>query len=65
MTVYFSPENKILDLSESKAFADDQVAQIMQFIFDRAENIVIGENDSILHFLLFPMMSSKGFCLGH
>ena len=36
------PENKILDLSKFKAFADDDImaAQIIAIIFDGTENIV-------------------------
>ena len=41
------PNNKILDMTKLKAFADDKinVAQIMVSVFDRIENIVgKGEN---------------------
>ena len=41
------PNSKILDLSKDKAFADNKmnVALMMIFVFDRAENIMEnGEN---------------------
>ena len=46
----------MLDLAKSNAFADDKwnVAQIMEFVFDRVENILgKGENAGYQHFLLF------------
>ena len=49
-----STEN--VGLSKLKAFADDNlnVAKMMEFFFDRLENIVgIGENAGCQHFLLF------------
>ena len=54
------PHGKILDLPKLKAFADDnfKVAQIMQFCFDRVENIV-GKRENA--FSPFPTMFSKGF----
>ena len=59
------PNNKILDLSNFKAFADDnlRVAKMAKFVFDRVENIVgkgenagnaKGEKAGNQHFLLFP-----------
>ena len=51
------PNNKIVDNSKSKAFADDKikVLKMMIFAFDRVENIVgKGENADYQHFLLFP-----------
>ena len=50
------PNNKILDLSKLKAFADDKatVAKMMISLFDRVENIVEKEeNAGNQHFLLF------------
>ena len=50
-----------------KAFADDSlnVVQIMEFAFDRVENIVgKGENAGHQHFLLFPQCFEKDFVLG-
>ena len=64
------PNDKILDLSNFKAFADDilKVVQITICVSDRVENIVgKGENAGYQHFLLFPAFSpfptmfSKGF----
>ena len=51
------PNDKILDWSKLKAFADDKinVLKMMIFIFDRIENIVgKEENAGYQHFLLFP-----------
>ena len=61
------PNDKILDMTKLKAFADDKiiVAQIMISVFDRVENIVgKGENAGYQHFSPFPTMFSKGFILG-
>ena len=52
------PNNKILDKSKLKAFADDKIEfdEIMIFVFDRVENIVgKGENT----FSSFPTMFSE------
>ena len=49
--------DKILDVTKLKAFADDKinVAQMMISVFDRVENIVEKrENAGYQHFLLFP-----------
>ena len=57
-----SPNDKILDVSKLKAFADDKmnVARIMIPVFDRVENIVVkGENAGYQHFLLFPQCFQK------
>ena len=51
------PNDKILDVTKLKAFADNKidVAQLMISVFDREENIVgKGENDGYQHFFLFP-----------
>ena len=51
------PNNKILDQSKLKAFAYDKmnVAKIMFYVFDRAENIVgKGENAGYQPFFHFP-----------
>ena len=56
--------NKILDWSKFKAFADDKlnVARIMISVSDRVRNIVgKGENAGYQHFLLFPQCFLKGF----
>ena len=50
------PNNKILDQSKLKEFADDkiEVLKMMIFVFDMVENIVgKGENAGYQHFLLF------------
>ena len=60
------PNDKILDLSQFKAFADDNlnVYQKLKFALGRVENIVgKGENIGNQHFLLFPTMFSEGFFL--
>ena len=60
------PNNKILDLSELKAFADDKlnVTQNVKVIFCRIENIVVKEeNAGYQHFLSFPTIFPKGFLL--
>ena len=54
----FLPNDKILDVTKLKAFADDtsNVARIMIFLLDRVENTVgKGENAGYQHFLLFPL----------
>ena len=59
--IKFLPNNKILALSNLKAFADSMsnVAKMMISVFDRVENIVgKGENAGYQHyhhFLLFPL----------
>ena len=56
------PNNKILDWSKVKAFADDKfkVAETRISVFDRVENIVgKGENAGYQHFLLFPQCFQK------
>ena len=54
--------NKILDWSKLKAFADDKihVNQKLKFDMGRVENIVEkGENAGSQHFLLFPQCFQK------
>ena len=56
------PNNKILDLSKLKAFADDRinVTQKLKFALGRVENIVgKGENACYQHLLLFPQCFQK------
>ena len=56
------PNDKILDMTKLKAFADDKidVAQMIVSVFDRVENIVgKGKNDGYQHFLLFPQCFQK------
>ena len=69
MTLPFNslPDNKILDLSRFKAFADgsSNKDEIVKFVFDREENIVgKGENAGSQHFLLFPKCFLKASFLG-
>ena len=56
------PNDKILDWSKLKAFADDtiNVTQKFKFVLGRVENIVgKGENAAHCHFLLFPQCFQK------
>ena len=56
------PNNKFLDRTKLKAFADDKlnVAEMMTSLFDRKENAVgKGENAGYQHFLLFPQCFQK------
>ena len=51
------PNDKILDWSKLKAFADDRINEIIKLKFgmEREKNIVgKGENAGYQHFLLFP-----------
>ena len=64
--VYSLPNEKILDWSKLKAFADDKskVANIMIFVFDSVENIVGKRKKCWLPaFSSFPTMFSKAFFL--
>ena len=57
LCVSSSPNDKILDWSKLKAFADDQLnaSRTPKFLLDRVENIVgKGENAGYQHFFLFP-----------
>ena len=56
------PNNKILDRSKSKAFADYNIiaTQNLRLALGMVENIVgKGENAGIQHFLLFPQCFQK------
>ena len=56
------PNDKILDWSKLKAFADDKinVTEKLKFLLQRVENIVgKGENAGHKHFLLFPQCFQK------
>ena len=58
------PNNKILDCSKLKVFADDKMklAKMMIFVLDRVENIVgKGENTGYHHFLLSLKCFQKSF----
>ena len=59
---YFNPlpNNNFLDVTKLKAFADD-VAKIMIFLFDRAENAVVKGKCWLLPFSPFPTVFSKAF----
>ena len=61
------PNNKILDLTKLKAFADDKmnVAQVMISVFDRVENTEgKGKIVGYQHFLLSPQCFQKLSFLG-
>ena len=56
------PSDKILDVTESKAFADDtlNIVKMMISFYDRVENTVgKGEHTGNQHFLLFPQCFPK------
>ena len=58
------PNDIFLGCSKLKAFADNKinVNEKLKFVMGRVENIVgKGENAGNQHFLLFPIMFSKGF----
>ena len=61
------PNKKILEASESKAFAEDKMnlALMMVYVFDRAQNITVkGENAGYLDFLFFPQCFQKAISSG-
>ena len=61
------PNDKMLDLSKLKVFADDMIRIIKMTIslFGRVENTVgKGENAGYQHFLLFPQSFPKPSSLG-
>ena len=63
----FLPNDKILDRSNLKAFAEDEinVTEKLKFVLGRAENIVEkGENAGYQHFLLSPQCFQKATSLG-
>ena len=56
------PNNKFIDWSKSKAFADDKLnlAENLKFVLGRVEDIVgKGENAGHQHFLLFRQCFQK------
>ena len=58
------PNDKSLNLSKLKAYADEKlnILQMIEFVFDRIENIVgKGENAGDQHFLLFLQCFRKAF----
>ena len=61
------PNDKFLDWSKLKGFADEKinVAEKLKFVLQRVENIVgKGENAGYQHFLLFPQCFQKEFLPG-
>ena len=57
------PNDKILDDSKLKVFAEDKinVAKKLKFVLGRVENMGKGENAGYQHFLLFPRCFQKAF----
>ena len=55
------PNDKVLDWSKLKAFADENlyVDQMMIYVFERVENVGNGENAGLQHFLVFPQCFLK------
>ena len=56
------PNDRVLDMTKLKAYADDNlnVAKMMIYLFNRVENTVgKGENAGYQHFLLFPQCFQK------
>ena len=56
------PNNKILDLTKFKTFADNKIILIqkLKFMLERVENIVgKSENAGYRHFLFFPQCFQK------
>ena len=69
LTVKFDPlpENKVLDWSKLKAFADHKidVTEKLKIVLERLENIVGKvENAGYQHFLLFPQCFHKASFTG-
>ena len=63
-TVHSLQNDKILDWSKMKAFADDKinVTEKLRFVLEKVENIVgKGENAGHQHFLLFPQCFQKAY----
>ena len=61
------PNNKILDQSKLKAFADDKIKVIekLKFVLGRIENIVgKGGSAGYQHFLLFPQCFQEVYFTG-
>ena len=58
------PDDKVLDWSNLKAFADDKINETekLKFVMGRIENIVgKGENAGYQHFLFFPQCFQEAF----
>ena len=65
--VHSLPNEKILDWSKLKAFADDKLnlTEKLIFVLGKVEKIVRkGENAGYQHFLLFPLCFQKASCTG-
>ena len=62
------PNDKFLDWSKLKAFADDKISMTekkKKFAMETEENLVgKGENAGYQHFLLFPQCFQKAFYTG-
>ena len=61
------PNNKIMDWSKLKAFADNKLNATvkLKFVLEWIENIVgKGENADFQHFLLYPQSFQKASFLG-
>ena len=66
-TIHSLPNDKFLEWTKFKAFTDEKsnVAEILQFVLGRVENIVgKGENSGNQHFLLFQQCFQKVSLLG-
>ena len=63
----FLPQNKVAHISNLKPFAKNKldVAQVIEFVFERIENLVAkGENAGYHHFILFPQFFQMSSSLG-
>ena len=61
------PNDKFLDWSKLKAFADNKInmTEKLKFVFGRVENVEgKGENAAYQHFLLFPQCFQNLSCSG-
>ena len=66
-SLYPLPDDKLLDVTKLKAFADDKfnVDRMLTSLLDRVENTVgKEENADYQHFLLFPQCFAKPSSLG-
>ena len=64
---YSLPNDKILDWSKFKTFADNEinVGETLKTVYGRVENFVgKGENAAYQHFLLFPQCFQKSIFWG-
>ena len=60
------PNDKILDKSKLKDFADDKInmTNVTDFVLARVENVGKAENAGHQHFLLFPQCFQKASLSG-